>query len=156
MGHSFSQLSEYAQQAAARDDLDGLVSRERLDRLSLTLAAAKVIALFVELAETMDAIKRLEQDMRSTVEPLSNVRLQYALQHLLELMKSELDKRKVLAINSTKSEYYLDDIHGVKPPGKYNNALVEKPKPQNLFSERATKAFPSAYMDIVEAGRCLA
>jgi hypothetical protein len=73
-------------------------------------------------------------------------------------MKSELDKRKVFALDPLKSDYYQDDIHGVKPPdAQKQNALaavVKKPTP--LFSERAIKAFPSAYMDIVEAGRCLA
>src|SRR4030088_2155428 len=94
LGHAFGQLTEYAQKAAAEDGIDSLVNQDRLGDISLTLAAAKVIVLFVQLTETKDAIARLESDMRSTVEPLTNVRLQFALQHLLELMKSELDKRK--------------------------------------------------------------
>jgi hypothetical protein len=158
LGHAFSQLSEYAQQAAAESNIDEPVREERLERISLTLAAAKVIVLFVQLTETKDAIARLEQDMKYTGDPITHVRLQFSLQHLLELMKSELDKRKVFALDPNKSHYYQDDIYGVKPPGKQSaNALMgllKEPKP--LFSERAAKAFPSAYMDIVEAGRCLA
>ena len=158
LGHAFGQLTEYAQKAAAEDGIDSLVNQDRLGDISLTLAAAKVIVLFVQLTETKDAIARLESDMRSTVEPLTNVRLQFALQHLLELMKSELDKRKVFAVDPSKSHYYQDDIYGVKPPGVlHSNALAgTMKKPPPLFSERAIKAFPSAYMDIVEAGRCLA
>jgi hypothetical protein len=87
------------------------------------------------------------------------VRLQYALQHLLDLMKSELEKLKVFAFDPLTSDYYQDDVYGTKLPSaaRYTNALAAgMKKPTPLFSERATKAFPSAYMDIVEAGRCLA
>jgi hypothetical protein len=72
LGHAFGQLTEYAQKAAAKNDIDGLVSQELLGDISLTLAAAKVIVLFVQLTETKDAIARLEADMRST-EPVPEI-----------------------------------------------------------------------------------
>jgi hypothetical protein len=164
LGHAFSSLAEYSQQAAERGRMSGgntePVNQQRLGDISLSLAAANVITIFLELGETKDAIKRLTIDMKSTVNPITAVTLHYALQSLLELMKNELDKRKVFALDPTKSKYYQDDTFGVKPPPDaqyYGNALLQDARPpEPLFSESAVKAFPSAYMDIVEAGRCLA
>jgi hypothetical protein len=134
------------------------VNKERLEDISLSLAAAKVIAMGLELAETRDAMQRLAREMQSTVEPITHVSLHYALTNITELMKNELDKRKVFALDPLKSKYYLDDIYGVFPPGLFGpNALLSNQKPPDpLFTRRAIAAFPSAYMDIVEAGRCLA
>jgi len=164
LGHAFSSLATYAQQEGTSGVMAGnnirAVSRERLEEVSLSLAAAKVIATVLELTETRGAMERLARDMQSTAEPMTHVTLHYALAHISELMKNELDKRKVFALDPEKSKYYQSDIYGVYPPlpgAIHDNALlsVTKPPPP-LFSERAVKAFPSAYMDIVEAGRCLA
>jgi hypothetical protein len=158
LGHAFGQLTEYADHAAIKDDLDGKVSQDQLAHISLTLQVTKVIAISVQLDETKAAIRRLEAEMQYTGSPITNVKLRFSLQHLLELMKSELEKRKIFVLDPSKSNYYLDDIYGVKPPDQLSTnalmTLLEEPRP--LFSERATKAFPSAFMDIAEAGRCLA
>jgi hypothetical protein len=157
--HTCRQLTIYEQNASLTNSPDDGLSEEQKGDISLTLAAAKTIAFFVKLDETKDAIARLEFGLKSTAEPLTVERLRYALVHLLELMQSELEKRKVFAVDSDKAKYYQDDIWGVNPPffAHQRNALFSVAKqPEYLFSERSAKAFPSAYMDIVEAGRCLA
>ena len=156
LSHAFRQLTKYERSAAASDSPDDEVKRDQLADVSLTLAATKAIAYFIQLRETNDAIARLESDMNSQVEKITNVGLQHALHHLLELMQSELDKRKVFAVDPEKSKYYQDDIYGIESPELYSNALFSRTRPAPLFSQRVVAAFPSAYMDIVEAGRCLA
>jgi hypothetical protein len=70
-------------------------------------------------------------------------------------MQSEMGKLKVVAITPDKTKFYLDDSYGITPPEIFPlaNALRQIPAP--IFGE-AEKAFSSAYMDMVEAGRCLA
>jgi hypothetical protein len=157
--HSFKQLTIYEQQILFRNSPDTEVPYEYKADVSLSLSTARLIATVAELDETGDAIARLDSHLISTVEPLTYVHLQHALHHLLELMQSQLEKRKVFVIDPEKSKYYQGDIHGVKPPHEtpYKNDVFGAFKPPPwLFSERAVRAFPSAYMDIVEAGRCLA
>jgi hypothetical protein len=160
LAHAFSSLAAYSQQETA----SGLaasatpVGKDRLDQLTSPLVAARVIATMLGLTETSDAIQRLSMAMKSSVEPITHVTLHYALEHLIDLMKNQLDKRKVFALDATKSKYYQADEYGVFPPQLlHTNALAAREKlPEPLFSPRAITAFPSAYMDIVEAGRCLA
>jgi len=72
-------------------------------------------------------------------------------------MQSELGKRKVFVIDPEKSKYYQDDTYGVrKPTANALRSLIDWPVPEPQFGEHVVEAFPSAYMDIVEAGRCLA
>ena len=136
------------------------VTDEYKSDVFLTLTTAKLVAIAIELTETKDAIKRLEMELRSTVEPVTCATLQHSIHHLLELMQSELEKRKVFALEPNRAHYYQDDFYGVLPPSEatQTNALVsdliKKAKP--ILGERVVAAFPSAYMDIVEAGRCLA
>jgi hypothetical protein len=112
--------------------------------------SARTLAFFLGLTETADYLKRLDTDFESTI---TCKELQYGLHHLMQLMKSELQKRKVFAIDQDKSKFYREEHHGVKKPNQAN-VLAGPATP--LFSERAENAFPSACMDIVEAGRCLA
>ena len=123
LGHAFGRLTEYAEQIAASDQLDEPTHEQGLEDISLTLAAANVIAVVIELTETRDAITRLQSDMKSSVQPITNVKLQYSLQHLLKLMKSEMDKRKVFAIDPLKSHYYQDDFLGSSRPTRSNEML---------------------------------
>jgi hypothetical protein len=77
----------------------------------------------------------------------------------MELMQSELKKRKVVAIAPELNKHYRDEIFGVKVPSPEEVVLLERKgveKPEPVFGEKAELAFPSAYMDIIEAGRCLA
>jgi hypothetical protein len=68
-------------------------------------------------------------------------------------MQSELEKRQTFAIEKEKEKYYRREEYGTEMfPISYGIA----PPPPVLFYERAQKAFPSAGMDIIEAGRCLA
>jgi hypothetical protein len=157
--HTFRQLTIVEQRASLVGTPGNYPSQQDKEDVSLTLAAAKTIAYFVKLDETKDAIVRIESDLKSTAEPITVERLRYALVHLLELMQSELEKRKIFAVDSDKAKYYQDDIWGVSPPflASQRNALFSALKqPEYLFSERSANAFPSAYMDVVEAGRCLA
>jgi hypothetical protein len=157
--HSFRQLTLYEQQSLSRNSPDVEVPYEYKADVSLSLSTARVIATVAELDETGDAIARLDSHLISTAEPVTYVHLQHALHHLLQLMQSQLEKRKVFVINPGMSKYYQDDIHGIKPPHEtpFKNDIFGAFKPPPwLFSERAVRAFPSAYMDIVEAGRCLA
>jgi hypothetical protein len=148
LGHAFSALAAYSQQEAQWLGMSGSktvpVGPDRLDEISQSLVAARVIAVVLELAETRGALERLARDMKS---PITHVTLHYALKNLVELMKNELDKRKAFAIDPAKSKYYLDDAYGVLPPGLFGpNALLEDQKPpEPLFSRRAIAAFPSAY-----------
>jgi hypothetical protein len=155
--HAFKQLTVYERQVSHENPPNSEVSNEFKADVQLTLTTARIIAITVNLAETRDALARLDFEIKSTAEPLTCARLQHALHDLLELMESELEKRKVFAIDAEKTKYYQDDIFGVKPPTKSQNALMAAVNiPPPLFSDRAIAAFPSAYMDIVEAGRCLA
>jgi hypothetical protein len=157
LAHAFKQLTVYEQHASSTDYPDEEVKREHKEDISLTLAAAKTIAHFINLEETKDAISRLEMDMRSTATKLRTTDLQYALHHLVELMQSELEKRKVFAIDTGKAGYYQDDIYGVlPPPPRLPQHFVRSKQAEPIFGDRVLGAFPSAYMDIVEAGRCLA
>jgi len=83
LGHAFSSLATYAQQEGTSGVMAGnnirAVSRERLEEVSLSLAAAKVIATVLELTETRGAMERLARDMQSTAEPMTHVTLHYAL-----------------------------------------------------------------------------
>jgi hypothetical protein len=151
--HAFKQLTVYERQVSHENAPNDEVSQKFKGDVQLTLTTARIIAIAVNLAETRDALSRLDSELKSTAEPLTYARLQYALHHLLELMESELEKRKVFAIDAEKTKYYQDDIFGVKPPAKPQNALQSAVKlPPPLFSDRAIAAFPSAYMDVVEAG----
>jgi hypothetical protein len=157
--HSFRQLTVYEQQQQVYYDSspDAEVPDSYKADVQLTLTTTRLIAVVAGLAETGDALSRLESDLRSTVEPLTHVSLQHALHHLLELMQSELGKRKVFVIEPEKSKYYQNDAYGVrKPATNALSSLADWPLPEPQFGERVVQAFPSAYMDIVEAGRCLA
>ncbi|MGO8908661.1 MAG: hypothetical protein ACLQDM_04940 [Bradyrhizobium sp.] len=153
--HAFKQLTFYEQQVSHENAPNTEVSHEFKSDVQLTLTTARIVATAVQLAETKDALNRLDSELKSTVEPLTCARLQYALHHLLELMESELEKRKVFVIDAERTKYYQDDIFGTKPPfmTQQRNALFSVLKqPEYLFSERSVEAFPSAYMDVVEAG----
>jgi hypothetical protein len=158
--HAFKQLTFYEQQVSHENAPNTEVSQQFKADVQLTLTTARIIATALNLAETQDAAKRLDLELRSTAEPLTCSRLQHVLHDLLELMESELEKRKVFAIDADKTRYYQDDIYGVNPPlptPLKGNALLGVMKPTDpLLTERAALAFPSAYMDMVEAGRCLA
>jgi hypothetical protein len=157
--HSFRQLTVYEQRqrASCETSPDSEVPHDYKADVQLTLTTARLIATVAGLAETSDALSRLEFDLRSTAEPLSHVRLQHALHHLLELMQSELGKRKVFVIEPEKTKYYQDDMYGVrKPTANALRSLIDWPVPEPQFGANVVDTFPSAYMDIVEAGRCLA
>ena len=91
LGATFKRLMEYAQAASTDDVVYEQVSKERKEDIDLTLAAALTIAYFVELPETRDAINRLKSDLAREI---IYVDLQHTLHHLMELMQSELEKRK--------------------------------------------------------------
>lgn len=156
--HTFKQLTVYEQAASREDIIDAEPILKVKEDVFLTLAAAEIIAISVQLAETRDAIKRLKLELQSTGEPITHVKLEHGLHRLLDLMQSEMEKRKVFAIDADKAKFYQDDIFGVNPPGSpFANVLLSTVKrPDPLLSERSIYAFPSAYMDVVEAGRCLA
>jgi len=71
---------------------------------------------------------------------------------LAKLIQSELGKLHAFALEREKEKYFRDESWGVE--------IFPVPKgvvlPQPLFSAAAQAAFPSAGMDIVEAGRCIA
>ena len=159
--HATSTLAEYAEQSGQMHQMYAYnarpLTKDQLEKITLSLTAARLIAVFLDLVEIQDAIQRVATDMKAT--SVSHVSMHYWLQNLIELMKNELDKRKVFALDPAKSKYYQADAFGVKPPPLPNadsNELLQAHPPEPLFSERAIKAFPSAYMDIVEGGRCLA
>jgi hypothetical protein len=122
--HAFKQLTVYERQVSHENAPNDEVSQKFKGDVQLTLTTARIIAIAVNLAETRDALVRLDSELKSTAEPLTYARLQYALHHLLELMESELEKRKVFAIDAEKTKYYQDDIFGVKPPAKPQNAGI--------------------------------
>jgi hypothetical protein len=155
--HSFEQLTIYEREASFEKLPDASVADQTKADVALTLTTANLVATAVNLVETKDAISRLDMDLRSTAEKMTAGSLQYSLHHLLELMQSELQKRKVFVIDSEKSKFYQNDIYGIKPPtADVMRSFVDWPVPQPQFGVRVVEAFPSAYMDIVEAGRCLA
>lgn len=156
--HAFKQLTVYEREVAHEKNPDNIVPDEFKGDVQLTLTTVKIVATAVGLPETKGALIRLEVDLKSTAERITCVRLQFALHHLLALMESELEKRMVFTVDPEKTKYYQDDILGVKPaPIPLPNALSLAAKKRDLLlSEGATIAFPSAYMDMVEAGRCLA
>jgi hypothetical protein len=129
LGHAFRQMTVYEERALASGDSpnDEATQKEKED-VDLTLAASHVIAGFIKLEETKDAIDRLKIGLRNTAEPMTRVGLKFALHHLLQLMGNELDKRKVFAIDAEKAKYYQDDIFGVEPSasGDENVAVMER------------------------------
>jgi len=82
--HSFKQLTVYEQQQISYGtSSDAEVPYDYKADVQLTLTTTRLIAVVAGLAETRDALSRLESDLKSTAEPLTHVRLQHALHHLL-------------------------------------------------------------------------
>jgi hypothetical protein len=146
LGHAFSSLSAYSQQETAGGMNAGRVSQTRLEDISLSLAAAKVMAVVLELDETRDAVERLARDMKSTVEPMTHVTMHYALQSILDLMKNELDKRKVFALDPEKSKYYqwgqmIGEIQKKKD-------LIDHWKRSKALKEEAIRYYSRAILEV--------
>jgi hypothetical protein len=148
----FSKLTQYSQAASGLTPFTHIPDDWHKSVLE-NLTHALVFANVLELVETRAAIDRLKNNFQR---PPSYGQLHYGIHHLLQLMQSEMERRKVLAIEPEKTKYYRDESYGMQPPlfRGVENALYQSPEP--LFGDIAEEAFPSAYMDIVEGGRCLA
>src|SRR5258706_6769616 len=126
--HASSRLAQYAEQSGQMHQMYAHnarpLAKDQLEKITISLAAARLIAVFLDLVETQDTIQRLATDMKAT--SVSHVSMHYWLQNLIELMKNELDKRKVFALDQAKSKYYQADAFGVKPsPDPDNNGLLQ-------------------------------
>ena len=150
----YAQLMQLAERAS-RLPPDSEAPPEMYDFTEVPLANGREIASNLGLPETTDHILRLLKWEQG----ITCKEVHFGFMHLMELMQSELKKRKVVAIDPEMNKHYRDEIFGVKVPSSEEVALLERKgveKPEPVFGEKTESAFPSAYMDIIEAGRCLA
>jgi hypothetical protein len=152
-----AQLAKLAEIAKAQPS-DSIISEDWFEATEGPLLWASAVASdsVLDLPETAALVERLNKRWLEPGAKIAYKDAYFSLTHLLELLESELDKRKIFGIESSLEQYYRNDVFGVKHPSDNSHALHMGIKAQSLFSERTEKAFPSAYMDIVEAGRCLA
>lgn len=150
IGRAFAQMLQLSERAASEPS-DGPVS-DKLRTLALDAThSAKSAISALDLVESRDALGRFEESLSSPSLPNKAVHLE--LHSLARLMQSELEKLHAFSLEKEKQKYFRDESWGteISPVG-----LGIAPPPPALFSRRAQDAFPSAGMDIVEAGRCMA
>ena len=124
---AFQRMMQFAQ-VASTSNPDDVVPRDTVADVITALTMVQIIALFLELDETNAAAKRLEEDFRS---PVKCKELQFGLHHLMELMKSQLEKRKIFAIEPDKSKFYWDDCYGINAdPGSGETRSCQRNQPR--------------------------
>jgi hypothetical protein len=137
---------------ASNEPAYNAVPPDWLERVRGSLSHLAAITHHLLLEESKDCILRLLKEFE---ESSTYDKLRFKLEELLQLMESEAGKRKTFMLDPDRAKYYLPDEYGVIRDHPLNALIIHKPRPI-LISEKAETAFPSAYMDIVEAGRCLA
>lgn len=150
IGQAFATMLELSERAAAEPS-DDVISDYFRRRAIGTAHSAKTAIFSLGLVESTDALDRFEENLSKPHFP--NKALNLDLLSLAKLMQSELEKLHAFALERDKQKYFRDESWGVEisPLGR-----GIAPPPPALFSRRAQDAFPSAGMDIVEAGRCMA
>jgi hypothetical protein len=146
--NAFGRVMQLAQDAAA-SPADDYVPTDWNGDIEIALTLLRSVARAVALPETKDCIARLSDDFKT---PTRFKELHGGLHHLMDLMQSELEKRMVLAIDADKGRHFRDEIYGHQK-GSPSGLLAP---PQPIFGGLAEDAFPSAYIDMIEAGRCMA
>ena len=91
------------------------------------------------LSESFDLVNRIRDDLATA--PASKI--QHDLQSIMGLMNSEMSKRLFFSVDANLSSYYTPPSAGV---------AIHHSK----FGAKTEWAFPSAHMDMIEAGNCLA
>lgn len=140
IGDLFAYTMLYAQSAAKAGAKINAIELFQKD-LERHLELAKVLTGRYQLMESFAAIDRFQIDISFFA---SNEEVHFGLKSILGLLKSEMEKRLFFSIEPELGKYYSF------PP---KNALTD---PEFSFGFTAETAFPSAKMDMIEAGNCLA
>lgn len=137
----FSTTMVYAQSVGrigAHPGTASTISKELTEHLD----SARALVLSYQLPESSAFIDRLQENVHSFS---TNDEIHYGLRNLLELMQSEMEKRLFFSVEPELGKYYYF------PPSD-----IFKPLPPTVFGQAVDNAFPSAFMDMMEAGNCLA
>jgi hypothetical protein len=149
----FVSLTEAAQLSANRTQTAHLDASER-GAVTARLLHLQAMSIALALPESRAGIERLRQCLEGAP---THAEALHGINNLMALMKSEMEKRQSFMIEPDKTRFYIAERFGFERP-KLDNALASngRPPPLPLFGDAVEAAFPSARMDIVEAGRCLA
>jgi hypothetical protein len=121
------------EQVASTSSPRSEVPQHWLNEAEALLLAAKYLSSVAGLIESAQFVDRIDHDFKSL--PVTVEEFQYSFLHLRQLMESEMKKQLFLSVPSSLAEFYEN----------------EEPMGDAVF-----KAFPSARVDISEAGSCLA
>jgi len=153
----YAKLMQLSERASVENS-DNIAPNDWVEKAKDFLTDAQLFAVVLNLTETHACIKRTKSDFdvkKGDFDVDYTVKykeLNFGILNCMRLMQSELEKRRVFAIDQEMTKYFREARHGDRPPAL--QGFIEEPPP--LFGESVQKAFPSAQMDIIEAGRCLA
>jgi hypothetical protein len=150
IGTVFAQMLELSERVSAKPS-DDVVSDINRNRAFTILESAGRHIANLELVESIEAITRIEKEFGRA--RIKNKELELHFVNLAHLIESELNKLHAFALDRNKLKFFRDLSYGIEiNPAPKGIA----PPPAPLFTQRAQDSFPSAGMDIVEAGRCIA
>lgn len=130
-------LAEMAGRANEKTRVFEMMQRE----LGTHLETARNLAVCYDLTESVALVERLQGSFSFFA---SNEEIHIGLKNLNDLMQSEMQKRLFFGVEPKLAEYY------VAPSA---NLFFQ---PKTVFGNAVDKAFPSAIMDMIEAGNCVA
>jgi hypothetical protein len=150
IGRAFAQMLQLSERASNEPSDDPAHENLRSFAFEAVQSALRAVEP-LGLVESRDAINRFHEALEESPK-MENKVVQLGMHNLAQLVQSELKKLHAFALEREKEKYFRDESWGVE----ISPAPKGLGRPSPLFSLPAQKGFPSAGMDIVEAGRCLA